>query len=123
MKKISLFLAVLVLCASSVLALTPSKQTASTTLGAATITNNADYVVLKLVSVDATGVLPVISTGTVTFVQDGITSTLGTITTASGAGSLTATGTLYVFKGGKIAISALGTNTGASLRYTFENYP
>lgn len=122
MKKFSLFICLLVL-AGSAFALTPSKQTATTTLGAATITNNQDYTVWKLVGIDTTGVLPVISTGAVTFVQDGITATLGTITTASGGGGLTATGTVYVFKGGKISISALGTNTGASLRYIFENYP
>lgn len=123
MKKISLILFALALSASSLFALTPSKQTATTTLGSAAITNGQDYTVWKLVGIDATGVLPAISTGTVSFVQDGITSTLGTVITSDGSGSITATGSVYVFKTGKIAVAGLGTNTGASLRFVFENYP
>lgn len=123
MKKFGfLCIAVLALVASSVFAVTPSRQTATTTLGAVSVTNSDDYVAKKLVSISVSGVLPVVSTGSVTFVQDNITNNVGTIITAAGGAQWAATSTVYVFKSGVLS-TTLGTNTGASLRFVFENYP
>jgi hypothetical protein len=117
-----LLTALVALVASSVFALTPSRTTASTTLGAVSVTNDQDYTVKKLVSIQVSGVLPVISTGLVSFVQDNITNNVGTIITAAGGAQWSSTSTVYVFKSGVLS-TTLGTNTGASLRFLFENYP
>ena len=118
-----LLILAVILFGGSVFAVTPSRDIATTTLGATTITNGQNFNVLKLIGIQVAGVQPVVSTGTVTHVQDGITNTIGTIITSAGGGGLTATGTVYVFKTGELGVSGLGTNTGASVRFVFDNYP
>ena len=104
-------------------AVTPSKETATTTLGAASFTNAQDYVVRQLRVLDVANVLPVVSTGTLVYVSDSITSTVATVTTAAGGAMVPITNTVYVFKSGILRLSGLGTNTGANVRFVFDNYP
>jgi hypothetical protein len=127
MKKFSLvalplIVALAAFAVSTLAAVTPSRSTVTLSAGAGNWTNAEDYVVAKFVRVQATGVVPATSTGSVLHINGTVTNTLCTLITATGVGTYTETNVTYFFKGDMLRVTGVGTNAG-SATLIFDKYP